>query len=1008
MSKKVKGAKLVFEVTDDGSLKLLEGKLKGAKKATDNLNRSEQTLNRNFKGASQQSSNTTKNFSKMAQGITGGLVPAYATLAANVFAIGAAFRFLQDAANFRILIEGQREYATVTGTSLKLLTSRLQDATGGQLAFAEAAQSVAIAKAAGVTSDQLSRIGVVAKNASIALGRDLTDSLNRLVRGVTKAEPELLDELGIILRLEIAAQKYGAQIGKAAKDLNIFEKSQAVVNEVLEQGESKFGEFNTGLNEFTKLAKTFDDLINKIKGGLTGIAEFIAGGLAKNIYALTGAFALLGTGIIRAVAPAAPTPDLQAAAGAAQGRITDILNTEGKSKFSNLASDKAQQSQFARSMNAQTTKFSDAHRNMRLEALKSLNIMKAYNTQLEMQSAGVFKSIGLKFKAEFQIMTANAGKFFGFMQFAGLQLSRLVGFIGYAGLIISIVGVMSQLLDKFKDPAILEFERTSAKIANNFKEQNKELGVLNKNLKHTQTLLSKINQLANFYANFSFAGGADAFGGMEQTKQSGSNLVPKRILGDSQRTILSETIASLELQQSRLKSGSKFFEDITKRIEIFNSAIKESGSLSGISAKTITEVQEALKELGTDGTLATQELGEYTTTTQILTNATQEFGKALAKMKAPSTGLSVITRSIKDYGDALSGLAKLDLQAFKDMDESFEQVVDSATGQNLAQFIGQKKFDEIMAGRQGTTVYSTETREPVQIFDAAADQRVLGQLGAAALERAKELRDVEMRMITNKREHQTAVNNLLIGESKLRAGQIKKEQKINELGVEKFNIETLIAEKKRLGMEETDAEAVKLQSDLDFLDSKIRIAEKEADLLAQVEMQFRDSFESGMQTAIQGLIEGTTNLKDAFLNMTKSILSAMAQVLAQQAAIAIMGSIPFFPGLGPTGRDGGVMSSPGYRSFGTGGVSDGPASGYPAVLHGTEAVVPLPNGRSIPVEMSGGMGGNNVSVNVNMTTGETSSTGGGEQAYALGRAISTAVQTELEKQQRPGGTLSPY
>ena len=1008
MAKKVKGAKLVFEVTDDGSLKLLEGKLKGAKKATDNLNRSEQTLNRNFKGASQQSSNTTKNFSKMAQGITGGLVPAYATLAANVFAIGAAFRFLQDAANFRILIEGQREYATVTGTSLKLLTSRLQDATGGQLAFAEAAQSVAIAKAAGVTSDQLSRIGVVAKNASIALGRDLTDSLNRLVRGVTKAEPELLDELGIILRLEIAAQKYGAQIGKAAKDLNIFEKSQAVVNEVLEQGESKFGEFNTGLNEFTKLAKTFDDLINKIKGGLTGIAEFIAGGLAKNIYALTGAFALLGTGIIRAVAPAAPTPDLQAAAGAAQGRITDILNTEGKSKFSNLASDKAQQSQFARSMNAQTTKFSEAHRNMRLEALKSLNIMKAYNTQLEMQSAGVFRSIGLKFKAEFQIMQAEAGKFFGFMQFAGLQLSRLVGFIGYAGLLISIVGVMSQLLDKFKDPAILEFERTSAKIANNFKEQNKELGVLNKNLKHTQTLLSKINQLANFYANFSFAGGADAFGGMEQTKQSGSNLVPKRILGDSQRTILSETIASLELQQSRLKSGSKFFNDITKRIEVFNSAIKESGSLSGISAKTITEVQEALKELGTDGTLATQELGEYTTTTQILTNATQEFGKALAKMKAPSTGLSVITRSIKDYGDALSGLAKLDLQAFKDMDESFEQVVDSATGQNLAQFIGQKKFDEIMAGRQGTTVYSTETREPVQIFDAAADQRVLGQLGAAALERAKELRDVEMRMITNKREHQTAVNNLLIGESKLRAGQIKKEQKINELGVEKFNIETLIAEKKRLGMEETDAEAVKLQSDLDFLDSKIRIAEKEANLLAQVEMQFRDSFESGMQTAIQGLIEGTTNLKDAFLNMTKSILSAMAQVLAQQAAIAIMGSIPFFPGLGPTGRDGGVMSSPGYRSFGTGGVSDGPASGYPAVLHGTEAVVPLPNGRSIPVEMSGGMGGNNVSVNVNMTTGETSSTGGGEQAYALGRAISTAVQTELEKQQRPGGTLSPY
>ena len=1014
MSKKIKGAKLIFEVTDDGSLKLLEGKLKGAKKATDNLSRSEATLNRNFKGASQQSSNTTKNFSKMAQGITGGLVPAYATLAANVFAIGAAFRFLQDAANYRILIEGQREYATVTGTSLKLLTSRLQEATGGQLAFAEAAQSVAIARAAGVTSDQLTRIGIVAKNASIALGRDLTDSLNRLVRGVTKAEPELLDELGIILRLEIAAQKYGAQIGKAAKDLNIFEKSQAVVNEVLEQGESKFGEFNTGLNEFTKLAKTFDDLINKIKGGLTGIAEFIAGGLAKNIVALSGAFALLGTGIARAIFPSAPTPNLQEAAGAAQGRITGLLNAEGQQKFGNLASDKAQQAQFVRSMQARQTKFSDAHRNMRLEALKSLNIMKAYNTQLEMQSAGVFKSIALKFKAEFQIMQAEAGKFFGFMRFAGLQLSRLVGFIGYAGLVLSIVGVMSQLLDKFKDPSILEFERNSAKIADNFREQNKELGRLNSNLKHTATLLSKVNQLANFYANFSFAGAEGAFGGMAQTKQGGSNLLPKTVLGEDQRTILNETIKSLELQQSRVKEGSRFYNDINKRIEIFNNALRESSSTTGISAKGITAVQEALADLAKDGTLATQELGDYTTTTQILTNATQEFGKALAKMKAPSTGLSVITRSIKDYGETLSGLAKLDLQSFKDMDESFEQVIDTATGQNLAQFIGQKKFDEIMAGRVQTG-FEGGSYDPffgqmggTPTFDAAADQRVMGQLGAAALERAKQLRDVEMKMITNKRDHQTSVNNLLIGESKLRAGQIKKEQKIVGLGIEKMNIETLIAEKKKLGMEETDAEAVKLQADLDFLDSKIRIAEKEANLLAQVEMTFRDSFESGMQTAIQGLIEGTTNLKDAFLNMTKSILSAMAQVLAQQAAIAIMGSIPFFPGGGLGGRAGGIMKAPGYRSYRDGDIARGPESGYTATLHGTEAVVPLPNGRSIPVEMSGATGTNNISVNVNMTTGETSSEGSGEEAYTLGRAISTAVQTEIEKQQRPGGSLSPY
>jgi hypothetical protein len=40
----------------------------------------------------------------------------------------------------------------------------------------------------------------------------------------------------------------------------------------------------------------------------------------------------------------------------------------------------------------------------------------------------------------------------------------------------------------------------------------------------------------------------------------------------------------------------------------------------------------------------------------------------------------------------------------------------------------------------------------------------------------------------------------------------------------------------------------------------------------------------------------------------------------------------------------------GYRF---GGIASGPESGYAVELHGTEAVVPLPDGRSIPVQMKG-------------------------------------------------------
>jgi hypothetical protein len=51
---------------------------------------------------------------------------------------------------------------------------------------------------------------------------------------------------------------------------------------------------------------------------------------------------------------------------------------------------------------------------------------------------------------------------------------------------------------------------------------------------------------------------------------------------------------------------------------------------------------------------------------------------------------------------------------------------------------------------------------------------------------------------------------------------------------------------------------------------------------------------------------------------------------------------------------GGEMYDKMVGGFSEGGVSSGPESGYSATLHGTEAVVPLSDNRSIPVSMDTG------------------------------------------------------
>lgn len=78
-----------------------------------------------------------------------------------------------------------------------------------------------------------------------------------------------------------------------------------------------------------------------------------------------------------------------------------------------------------------------------------------------------------------------------------------------------------------------------------------------------------------------------------------------------------------------------------------------------------------------------------------------------------------------------------------------------------------------------------------------------------------------------------------------------------------------------------------------------------------------------------------------------------------------------------------------------GGIVSGPKSGYPAVLHGTEAVVPLSGNRSIPVEMKGGGGGNNTfNITIN-PSGITDRTDKRELARSMGNMIQQEISRAL-------------
>lgn len=246
---------------------------------------------------------SARDFAKQAEGLSG-LVRLYAVYAANIYAAGAAFTALSRAMDTANMVQGLDQLGAASGTALGSLSKRLVDATDGAVALRDAMEATVKASSSGMNSDQILRMGKAAKLASQALGVDMNDALSRITRGITKLEPELLDELGLFIKIDDVVSNYAKSVGKSASAVTDFEKRQAVANATLTQAEEKFSAINIDTNPYTQLtavmkdlAQTGLELVNKVLGP---IVKYLAESPNTLSVALAGMVAL----IVRQAVPA--------------------------------------------------------------------------------------------------------------------------------------------------------------------------------------------------------------------------------------------------------------------------------------------------------------------------------------------------------------------------------------------------------------------------------------------------------------------------------------------------------------------------------------------------------------------------------------------------------------------------------------------------------------------------------------------------------------------------------
>ena len=281
----------------------------------------------------------------------------------------------------------------------------------------------------------------------------------------------------------------------------------------------------------------------------------------------------------------------------------------------------------------------------------------------------------------------------------------------------------------------------------------------------------------------------------------------------------------------------------------------------------------------------------------------------------------------------------------------------------------------------------------------------------------------ELKKVAKSADELALINANLVIEQRI--AQVEYEREINELLIERATLVANLVKASSMPtvyneLEEQDAA---LQAILDKYPAIGSAADAAATLAT---------------SGIAAMIDGTKSAEQVFVEFLSSIADALIdtakQMIAQYIAIGIA---RMFAGVGAPGgfapsgplaavgnvntdvsgffspsANGNAFGANGIIPFAKGGIVNSPtlfpfAKGIGLMGEaGPEAIMPLTRGPGGKLGVMASGGGGDVNVVVNVDAKGSSVEGNEQGANQLGRVISAAVQSELIKQQRPGGLLA--
>ncbi len=116
-------------------------------------------------------------------------------------------------------------------------------------------------------------------------GLSTEEAFSRLVRGAVKSEVELLDELGIMLKLNDSLKIYASSLGISTKELDSTQRSQAIWNAILIEARLELKEHPAGIDKATDAYERLDSKFRELTEGAGRLLDSL-GPVGVAIYGL--------------------------------------------------------------------------------------------------------------------------------------------------------------------------------------------------------------------------------------------------------------------------------------------------------------------------------------------------------------------------------------------------------------------------------------------------------------------------------------------------------------------------------------------------------------------------------------------------------------------------------------------------------------------------------------------------------------------------------------------------